>query len=70
MLTPENGDREKVKNVVIIITDGKSQDDVQEPSRILRETGALVRYDRVKSRPVVLNQSCNRGLMGLYIFNP
>ena len=37
-----NGDRPDARNVVVLITDGKSQDDVKEASSTLRLRGATV----------------------------
>jgi len=42
LLKEENGNRQSVQDIVLIITDGASQDDVKEPSRRLRETGAEI----------------------------
>lgn len=41
-MTPENGDRPDVPNIVIVITDGRSQDDVYKPADALRKRGAIV----------------------------
>ena len=46
------GNRPQARDVVLLITDGASQDDVVLPSRILHATGALVRnkvFTRVKN---------------------
>ena len=42
MLAPENGNRLDVRDVVLIVTDGSSQDSVDEESKRLRDRGALV----------------------------
>jgi len=39
------GNRAEARDVVLLITDGASQDDVIVPSRILHATGALVRIN-------------------------
>nr|XP_039262624.1 P-selectin-like isoform X1 [Styela clava] len=41
-LTPENGNRPDIKDVVFVITDGKAGDDVLAPSQALRERGVTV----------------------------
>jgi len=38
----DNGDRPDARNVVVLITDGRSQDDVKEASSSLRQRGATV----------------------------
>jgi len=45
----KEGNRRSVQDIVLIITDGASQDDVKEPSRRLRETGAEVLVLPIKS---------------------
>ena len=42
MLKPEYGNRKFAPDVVIVITDGRSQDDVHEPAEKLRKHGVLV----------------------------
>ena len=44
LLKESSGNRRGVQDIVLVITDGVSQDDVSEPSRKLRETGAQVRF--------------------------
>lgn len=40
------GNRPDVEDMVLLITDGRSRDDVKEPSIKLRETGANVSVSR------------------------
>lgn len=48
---PESGSRPDVPKIGILITDGKSQDDVQFPAQRLREAGIeLFAIGRTKSR--------------------
>ena len=42
MLSANNGNRPKVRDVVLIVTDGSSQDEVKDEAKILRDSGALV----------------------------
>jgi len=49
MLAPKNGNRKQVQDIVLIITDGASQDDVKAPSQRLRDTGAQVLVLPIKS---------------------
>jgi len=43
VLAPGNGNRPDARDVVLILTDGKSQDVVAGPAALLRATGAMVR---------------------------
>merc|ERR1711881_322801 len=49
MLKKENGNRQSVQDIVLIITDGASQDDVIAPSQRLRNTGAQILVLPIKS---------------------
>jgi len=49
MLSPKNGNRKQVQDIVLIITDGASQDNVKIPSQRLRDTGAQVLVLPIKS---------------------
>uniref|UniRef100_H2XV92 VWFA domain-containing protein n=1 Tax=Ciona intestinalis TaxID=7719 RepID=H2XV92_CIOIN len=42
MFTHENGVRPNAKRLVVVLTDGKSQDDVIVPSRIAKESGIVM----------------------------
>ena len=42
MLAPENGNRAEANDVVLIITDGASQDEVEDEAKKLRDRGAMV----------------------------
>jgi len=44
MLAPENGNRMNVQDFVLIITDGDSQDEVEDEAKRLRNVGAMVSY--------------------------
>ena len=48
ILKEENGNRKGVQDIVLIITDGASKDDVAIPSQKLRATGAQVNKKRLK----------------------
>lgn len=43
MFVPEAGDREFAPNFVLIITDGRSQDEVNDSAEALRNRGVMVR---------------------------
>lgn len=42
LMTKRNGDRENYPNIVIVVTDGKSQDSVTIPSAALRKRQVMV----------------------------
>ena len=42
ILSSDNGNRPDVSDVVLVLTDGKSKDDVKEPARKIHELNALV----------------------------
>nr|XP_039254928.1 P-selectin-like [Styela clava] len=41
MLHQRNGNRKKIPDVVLVVTDGRAQDDVKRPARALRKAGVL-----------------------------
>ena len=49
---PEN--REEVTDVVLLITDGRSQDEVDQVSRRLRRDGVEVSYDKIVKNEIVV----------------
>ena len=53
MFQMENGMRPTAKHVAVVMTDGKSQDDVENPSKIAKEKGTV-------GRPIVLAKSLSR----------
>ena len=43
LFRPENGNRQAVPDIIVLLTDGRSQDDVFVPAQRLRDSGATVK---------------------------
>ncbi|XP_076824928.1 uncharacterized protein LOC143470589 isoform X2 [Clavelina lepadiformis] len=63
MLHPDNGNRAKAKDIVLLLTDGESQDFVQKPAKALRDRGVYVSVIPITNStdPVELNDIVGPG---------